>query len=49
MSTIIHYSQQVSEETLKRYNDVYTAFVEFKDDLGNSECIMPQNDILKIH
>lgn len=35
MSTIIHYSQQVTEDEMKGYFSAYTMLVEVKDDLGN--------------
>ena len=35
MSTIIHYSQQASDEALGEYHSIYTELVEVKDDLGN--------------
>jgi len=35
MSTIIHYSQQITEEALEGYFGAYTVLVEVKDDLGH--------------
>lgn len=35
MSTIIHYSQQVSKEAMDGYDGAYTVLMEVKDDLGN--------------
>ena len=35
MSTIIHYSQHISEEAMEGYFGAYTELLEVKDDLGN--------------
>lgn len=35
MSTILYYSQKVSKEAMKGYDDTYMELIEVKDDLGN--------------